>query len=574
MLLIAQLMSLCVNGQNPTLDWAFNVENQNAPTGYTGNGHDIALFGEYVYVAGTFAGTADFDPGPETSELTSFGGFDIFIQKLDTNGNFIWAKQFGGPQDDGGTIVTSPFNGYPHTLGLSINTTEQGDLILAATFTDSIDCDPDPNSSFWLYGGQPEMTACFVAKISEDGDLMWAKRTASAESNVYSSAVDNGGNIYLAGNFSFWVPVDFNPSPMEEHYLTSNIYDVFLQKLSPDGVLEWVIQYPSVNSNGVWVETDQTGSVVLISTFNDSIDLDPGSNEYMVVDENPNGPATFISKLSTNGALVWGGVIQSGGGGVRDPLAIDGTGKIYFTDVISQTTDVDFTADTTYVQAAFSSPTSFIAKYDPSGTLVWVRVMPDTWPLSLTVKENLWISGVNSDQVDFDPGPSVQPGSGMNDSYVVSLDANGQFRWVHNFSTSSIMEVRSLEIVGNSIFGTGFSSLGVGDCSPDASVVPLGEDMFLFKWTETFLVGAENADMGRSNTVRLYPNPTTDQVYVYFETPEEFEVQVYSAIGQLCHSQVFEPNERVALKLGDNRGMYHVVLYFSDRTESFKVIKE
>ena len=38
----------------------------------------------------------DFDPGPAAFHLTSTG-WDTFISKLDTAGNFVWAKQVTGP---------------------------------------------------------------------------------------------------------------------------------------------------------------------------------------------------------------------------------------------------------------------------------------------------------------------------------------------------------------------------------------------------------------------------------------------------------------------------------------------
>ena len=53
-----------------------------------------------VYITGYFQDTADFDPSGAIFNLTSNGNRDIFIQKLDTSGNFIWAKSMGGPSLD------------------------------------------------------------------------------------------------------------------------------------------------------------------------------------------------------------------------------------------------------------------------------------------------------------------------------------------------------------------------------------------------------------------------------------------------------------------------------------------
>jgi len=60
-------------------------------------GYSIAIdVSGNVYTAGYFYGTADFDPGAGTFNLTSAGGQDIFISKLDASGNFVWAKSMGG----------------------------------------------------------------------------------------------------------------------------------------------------------------------------------------------------------------------------------------------------------------------------------------------------------------------------------------------------------------------------------------------------------------------------------------------------------------------------------------------
>src|SRR5678815_2255104 len=55
-----------------------------------------------VYTTIYFFGTVDFDPGPGVFNLTSAGGSDIFISKLDSAGNFIWEKKIGGIGNDEG----------------------------------------------------------------------------------------------------------------------------------------------------------------------------------------------------------------------------------------------------------------------------------------------------------------------------------------------------------------------------------------------------------------------------------------------------------------------------------------
>ena len=68
-------------------------------------GSSVAIDGAgNVYTTGSFKGTADFDPDPAvTFPLTSAGGYyDIFVSKLDSQGNFVWAKRMGGTSHDVG----------------------------------------------------------------------------------------------------------------------------------------------------------------------------------------------------------------------------------------------------------------------------------------------------------------------------------------------------------------------------------------------------------------------------------------------------------------------------------------
>jgi len=50
-----------------------------------------------IYTIGWFQGTVDFDPDATNDyNLTAIANYDIFISKLNSLGNFVWAKQLGG----------------------------------------------------------------------------------------------------------------------------------------------------------------------------------------------------------------------------------------------------------------------------------------------------------------------------------------------------------------------------------------------------------------------------------------------------------------------------------------------
>ena len=71
--------------------------------------------GGNVYTTGSFLETVDFDPGAGVFNLTSTGGEDIFVTKLNSTGNLVWARQFAGgfaigisvAVDAGGNVYTT-----------------------------------------------------------------------------------------------------------------------------------------------------------------------------------------------------------------------------------------------------------------------------------------------------------------------------------------------------------------------------------------------------------------------------------------------------------------------------------
>ena len=81
-----------------------------------------------VYTTGYFQGTADFDPGSGTSNLTSVGSEDVFVSKLNSVGNFVWAKSFGG-------------------IGYSVAVDSSGNVYTTGYFAGTEDFDPGAGTS-------------------------------------------------------------------------------------------------------------------------------------------------------------------------------------------------------------------------------------------------------------------------------------------------------------------------------------------------------------------------------------------------------------------------------------------
>lgn len=80
--------------------------------------------GGNVYATGIYYNTVDFDPGAGINNLTSAGQSDVFIMKLNTQGNFEWAKSVGGGAVDQPVSIIVDATGSVYTLGSFENTAD------------------------------------------------------------------------------------------------------------------------------------------------------------------------------------------------------------------------------------------------------------------------------------------------------------------------------------------------------------------------------------------------------------------------------------------------------------------
>ncbi len=145
-----------------------------------------------VYTTGSFLGTADFDPGPGTSNLTGGGNWDVFISKLDSAGNFLWAKNV-----DGANFVE----------GFSIALDGSGNVYTTGRFGDTGDFDPGAGTSYLTSAGVWDV---FILKLDAAGNFLWAKSMGGSDSEWGNSIeLDDLSNIYITGFFSG--TADFDP---------------------------------------------------------------------------------------------------------------------------------------------------------------------------------------------------------------------------------------------------------------------------------------------------------------------------------------------------------------------------
>lgn len=174
--------------------------------------------GGNVYTTGIFGNTVDFDPGALTFNLTSGGIRNVFISKLNSSGNFVWAKKIGGTSSDD--------RGYSIVLDGTTN------VYVAGSFNGTVDF--DPGASTFNITSLSADNDIYVTKLDGSGNFMWAKAMqGTLDDKAWAVALDNNGSVYLTGSFNG--TVDFDPN-VTTYTLTnpsvSGIPDIFICKLS------------------------------------------------------------------------------------------------------------------------------------------------------------------------------------------------------------------------------------------------------------------------------------------------------------------------------------------------------
>jgi hypothetical protein len=100
-----------------------------------------------VYLTTGFTGTVDFNPGAGVFNLTSAGGYDTAVVKLDTNGAFQWAVRTGAAGDDYGTGIA--VNGFGEVYVTGRIDAGTADFDPANTYLDSRDLLTGPTGFLW-----------------------------------------------------------------------------------------------------------------------------------------------------------------------------------------------------------------------------------------------------------------------------------------------------------------------------------------------------------------------------------------------------------------------------------------
>jgi hypothetical protein len=128
----------------------------------------IDPLGNNVYITGLFQADVDFDPGAGVYTLTAFSN-DIFICKLSSEGDFVWALSYEGSTLD---------------EGLSLFCNAAGNVYATGYFKDLIDFDPGPGETLLDYNTGQTFIVNLTAGTTLPLTLLGFSGSISATGNV------------------------------------------------------------------------------------------------------------------------------------------------------------------------------------------------------------------------------------------------------------------------------------------------------------------------------------------------------------------------------------------------------
>ncbi|MBD2078274.1 DUF4347 domain-containing protein [Phormidium sp. FACHB-592] len=401
-----------------------------------------------VYTVGSFFGTVDFDPGVEAFALTSAGFDDIFVSKLDGNGNFVWAKRIGSSSH------------YDQATGISVD--GGGNVYTTGYFQGTADFDPGIGTLNLTSAGGTDI---FVSKLDASGNFVWAKRMGSISGDYASGInVDVSGNIYTTGYYSG--TVDFDPGTSTTNLTsTRGSFDIFVNKLDASGNFVWAKGMGSGSDDfGTGISVDSNGNVYTTGYYYEgTVDFDPGAGTTNLT--NTGGSDTFVSKLDASGNFVWAKGMGSGSSSViARGISVDSNGNVYTTGSFSGTADFDPGADTTNLTSTGAGSDIFVSKLDASGNFVWAKGMGGNSTdqangISVDSNSNVYTTGYYGGTVDFDPGAGTtnltSTGAGS-DIFVSKLDASGNFVWAKGMGGNGTDQANGISVDSNgNVYTTG-----------------------------------------------------------------------------------------------------------------------
>jgi hypothetical protein len=142
----------------------------------------------------------------------------------------------------------------------------------------------------------------YICNLDSGGNFNWAKSFTPSQNYSTDVDVDENDNIYLSG--SFFASIDFCPDSTNCYYFTGGGLSSYLAKLSPDGSFQYAVNFNGSDDNvGFGVNVDDDMNIYVCGRFNESVNFNPGDGVNIIL-SNGNDDGYFIKFKACNDTVI------------------------------------------------------------------------------------------------------------------------------------------------------------------------------------------------------------------------------------------------------------------------------
>jgi hypothetical protein len=419
-----------------------------------------------ILVAGVFDGDINLAEGADL--LTTEQGRDSFLAKFDPSGKPLWHKQFGGA-------------GVQEVRSLAVDS--QNNVFVVGSFTNVIAFDET------ILTNTGPAADIFVAKIGAGGNVLWSKQFGDDGEQIASAvAVDTANNVLFTGGFTG--TLDFGVGATQLSSVEA--HDVFVAKLDPNGNHLFSDRFGDVTAN----KGDQFGSAIAVGAggaffvggrFQATL---VNMQDLMITSSGLND--AFVIAFAADGSRQWAKGIGATPGAKTNQaitsLATDPDGNL----IIAGWFDGEVIFPEKPPFPTKGAGDMFLAKFDPSGTLLWAAAHGTTGedvPTAVATDgaRNVLLTGSVFEAVDFGAGLKTGGTPPTNDFFLAKFDGAGLAKATPRFAEAGFQRGYGVasDALGNiavtgAFGGTVTLEQGVGLVSVSPPSTPQSyEDAFL-----------------------------------------------------------------------------------------------
>ncbi len=338
-----------------------------------------------LYVTGAFENTISFG----TTTLISDGAeADIFIAKINSDGNWEWAVKAGGTSFDSAECIAIDL---------------EGKIFVSGSFRGSVDF----GTTNLMSNGISDI---FIAELDQDGNWLQCIQIGGNEWDSGDNITfDSTGHLLITGSFA-------NSITFGSTILTCNdLMSSFIAKMDQQGNWVWAIQINGNDYFGIQdIAIDNCDNLCMTGSFENQINFD--STILTSIGERD----VFVAKTDLNGNWLW---VNSAGDENQDitkSIICSPDSKIYLSGYFYNS----MSFGTSSMITSNGNRDIFVAKIDEYGNWIWgLNVGSDSYDIGYDLSNdlfgNLYVTGYISNSVYF--GSNEITSFGNNDIFIAKL---------------------------------------------------------------------------------------------------------------------------------------------------------